>query len=311
MEHKESPPKNEVRVTMKTRVASYLRYVYHTLEKDEEKYKEVVLKAAGRAIARLVPLVELIKRRIVGLHQQNKISSINVVDEVRGEKHERRIVMLEIVLSKEPLDTANPGYQEPLPESDVEKYQEVLETKEEGTTENTGTTRGGRGMLRAGFRGAFRGGFRGGYRGESRGGFRGGFRGGYRGESRGGYRGESRGGYRGESRGGFRGGFRGESRGGFRGAPRGGYRDEQREEWGVEHETRGDFDGAQRRDFHEGENDGEFRGGRARGGFRGTFRGGFRGGQRGGFRGGQRGGFRGGFRGAPREGRGNYNDDKQ
>ena len=57
---KESPPKDEVRVTMKTRVASYLRSVYNTLEKYEEKYQNVVLMVAGRAIAKFVPRSMLI-----------------------------------------------------------------------------------------------------------------------------------------------------------------------------------------------------------------------------------------------------------
>ena len=57
---KESPPKNEVRVTMKTRVASYLKSVYNKLEKDEEKHQNVVLMVAGRAIAKFIPRSMLI-----------------------------------------------------------------------------------------------------------------------------------------------------------------------------------------------------------------------------------------------------------
>lgn len=258
----EGPPKNEVRVKMNTRVASYLRYVYHTLEKDEEHYQSVVLKAAGRAISRLVPLVELIKRRIKGLHQDSKISNLTVTDTDRnGENIERRIVMLEITLSKEPLDKESKGYQDPIDQTLVEEYKEVLEIHDQEPTRGHGGRGGPRGGFRGhrgvrgaprgfrgargaprGFRGGFRGmrggprgaprGFRGGFRGE-RGGFRGerGFRGGFRGERgfRGGFRGERgfRGGFRGER--GFRGfrGFRGE-RGfrGTRGGHRGGHRDE-------------------------------------------------------------------------------------
>ena len=239
---KEGPPKNEVRVKMNTRVASYLRYVYHTLEKDEEHFESVILKAAGRAIARLVPLVELIKRRIRDLYQDSKISSITVTDKTgNGDTIERRIVMLEITLSKVPLDSSSTGYQDPIDQKKVEDYKEVLETAEEGSRGGRGMRgfRGGRGFA-GGPRGGFRGrGFRGGFRGDRggfRGGFRGrGFRGGFRGE-RGGFRGARgapaprgfRGGFRGErgefrgERGGFRGGFRGE-RGGFRGG-RGGFR---------------------------------------------------------------------------------------
>jgi DNA-binding protein len=230
---KEGPPKNEVRVTMKTRVASYLRYVYHTLEKDEDHYDSVTLKATGRAIARLVPLVELIKRRIQGLYQDNRISSVMVTDKTKmGEDIERRIVMLEIVLSKEELDKSSTGYQDPLPATEVEEYQEVLEDKEE-------PTRGGRGF-RAGFRGG-----RGAFRGGSRGGFRGGFRGGSRG-GRGGFRGAVRGAFRRAFRGRFRGGggfrggrfrggggYRGERgyRGGFRGGRGRGYRQHHQENY--------------------------------------------------------------------------------
>ena len=271
-QEQEGPPKNEVRVKMNTRVASYLRYVYHTLEKDEEHYESVVLKAAGRAISRLVPLAELIKRRIKGLYQDSKLSSLTVTDTARnGETIERKIVMLVITLSKQPLDKTSTGYQDPIDQDKVEEYKEVLEHPE-GGEENRGYR--GRGGPRGGFRG--RGGLRGAPRG-IRGGFRGAPRGAPRG-FRGGFRGE-RGGFRG-MRGGPRGGFRG-----IRGAPRG-FR-------GGERGFRGGFRGE--RGFRGG-----FRGERGfRGGFRGErgFRGGFRG-ERGGFRG-ERGGFR---------GRGGHND---
>mmetsp|Transcript_12224 Transcript_12224/g.13953 ORF Transcript_12224/g.13953 Transcript_12224/m.13953 type:complete len:172 (+) Transcript_12224:21-536(+) len=168
-DHPAAIGKNEVRVTTKTRIASYLRYVYHTLEKDDEHFQTVVLKAAGRAIARLVPLVELIKRRIVGLHQDSKISSTMVMDKTRsGEDVERKIVTLEIILSKEPLDKTAYGYQQPLPETEVEEYvvftpgtapphqKEGFEIREEQPARGRG--RG----IRAGFRG-LRAGFRGGF----------------------------------------------------------------------------------------------------------------------------------------------------
>lgn len=80
----------------------------------------------SNAVESAVKLAELIKHRIKGLHQQNKISHITIVDEYEpleeGLDHLRftRIVtMLEIVLSKNPINIHDVGYQEPIDESEV------------------------------------------------------------------------------------------------------------------------------------------------------------------------------------------------
>lgn len=74
----------------------------------------------------MYPAAEIIKRRLVGLHQITEISSTNIVD-VWEPKEEgldrlettRRVSVITIVLSRDPLDTNNLGYQEPLPEDQV------------------------------------------------------------------------------------------------------------------------------------------------------------------------------------------------
>lgn len=63
---------------------------------------------------------------MAGLHQITEISSTNVVD-VWEPKEEgldrlettRRVSVINITLSREPLDTSNIGYQEPIPEDQV------------------------------------------------------------------------------------------------------------------------------------------------------------------------------------------------
>ena len=251
-------PQNEIRISAKSGVGRYVRYVYNLMEKDEKKFDEVTLKAAGKAMDKVVPLVELLKRRIKGLHQLNKITSAM---EKREDGFERLIVTLEIKLSKNKLTDDGVGYQKPIPESEVEEYKEHLprdddENDHEGHYEPRG--RGFRGGRRG--RGSY--GYRSHYESDdhhevSRGsrGTRGGYRGG-RGswESKPHYDSDenqdaprgtrgTRGGYRGgrgsweakphydsdeehdAPRGtrGTRGGYRG-SRGGYRGESRGGYR---------------------------------------------------------------------------------------
>jgi hypothetical protein len=63
---------------------------------------------------------------MVGLHQLTEISSTNIVDvwepKVEGldrVETTRRVSVIVITLSKEPLDTSNIGYQPPLPEDQV------------------------------------------------------------------------------------------------------------------------------------------------------------------------------------------------
>ena len=122
-EHHPDIPQNEIRISAKSGVGRYVRYVYNLMEKDEKRYDEVNLKAAGRAMEKVVPLVEILKRRIKGLHQLNKITSST---EKRDDGFDRTIITLEIKLSKNKPTDDGIGYQEPIPEDQVEEYKEHI-----------------------------------------------------------------------------------------------------------------------------------------------------------------------------------------
>ncbi|CAM8939610.1 unnamed protein product [Rhodiola kirilowii] len=93
---------------------------------------EIVFKAMGRAINKTVTIVELIKRRIVGLHQITSIGSTDITDiwEPLEEgllplETTRHVSTITITLSKKELDTSVVGYQTPLPEGQVKPSVEM------------------------------------------------------------------------------------------------------------------------------------------------------------------------------------------
>ncbi|KAG0458747.1 hypothetical protein HPP92_021875 [Vanilla planifolia] len=115
---------NEVRITTQGRMRSYITYAMSLLQ--ENGSDEIVFKAMGRAINKTVIIVELIKRRIVGLHQITTIGSIDITDTWEPLEEgllpletTRHVSMVAITLSKQALDTSAPGYQLPLAEDQV------------------------------------------------------------------------------------------------------------------------------------------------------------------------------------------------
>ncbi|PRP81197.1 hypothetical protein PROFUN_02031 [Planoprotostelium fungivorum] len=231
--------KNEIRVTSQGKTRNYISYASALLTgaDDEPQHEQVILKAMGRAINKAVSVAEILKRR-VPLHQVTTIDSSNIVDvwepiEEGLDRIEttRHVSSITIVLSTQPLDVNEPGYQPPLPAEEIKPFTQ---------------SRGGRGRVHRGRgqRGSFRGRGRGSddhhhqslqapatsqddeveyeddedepsrpperpFRGRGRGGFRGGPppRGGRgRGRGRGDFRGDYRGGRGGDYRGDYRGG---------------------------------------------------------------------------------------------------------
>eukprot|EP01132_Coremiostelium_polycephalum_P005007 gene5007-6235_t len=244
---------NEIKLSFTRRLRASIAKGLNLLEKKQEQV--IFIKALGsKMIAKAIFVAEILKHRVVGLHQITEIGTTGVVTEYLPKEEGldkvelvKQTAFIKITLSASPLDTSNPGYQAPIPDSLV---------RPRGPPGSRGGRGGGRGRGRGrgGFRGGRgRGGFRGGRGRGGRGGFRAGrgpnpngdhestqeeggdlkpattttttteggpiegsgFRGG-RGGFRG--RGRGRGGFRGgRGRGGFRGGRGGRGRGGFRG----------------------------------------------------------------------------------------------
>uniref|UniRef100_A0ACD5YWT5 Uncharacterized protein n=1 Tax=Avena sativa TaxID=4498 RepID=A0ACD5YWT5_AVESA len=116
---------NEIRVTAQGRARNYITYALALLQ-EENGPDEIVIKAMGRAISKTVDIVERLKRRIAGLHQNTSIESIDITNTWEPLEEglvlletTRRVSLISITLSKKELDTASPGYQPPIPDDQV------------------------------------------------------------------------------------------------------------------------------------------------------------------------------------------------
>lgn len=131
-------PPNEIRVKRGVGIGRYLKRAHELLtgasstpEQKVTPVDHIIIKGVSNAVESAVKLAELIKHRIKGLHQLNKISHITIVDEYEpleeGLDHlkfTRIVTMLEITLSKEASNTSDIGYQPPIDESEVQEYSE-------------------------------------------------------------------------------------------------------------------------------------------------------------------------------------------
>ena len=94
---------------------------------NDQKKDEVILSSLGEAITKSVTIAEIVKHRVPGLHQVNEISTIVIDDEYEPIEEgltamtlKRKLTCLQIHLTKtKPKDTNVAGYQEPIPESEV------------------------------------------------------------------------------------------------------------------------------------------------------------------------------------------------
>ncbi|XP_038973574.1 ribonuclease P protein subunit p25-like protein isoform X1 [Phoenix dactylifera] len=144
---------NEIRITTQGRMRSYITYATNLLQ--EKGLNEIVFKAMGRAINKTVMIVELIKRRIIGLHQNTAIGSTDITDTWEPLEEgllpletTRHVSLVAITLSKKELDTSSVGYQPPLPTDQVKPLVE-FDYDGEGSPAGRGRGRGGRGRGRA------------------------------------------------------------------------------------------------------------------------------------------------------------------
>jgi len=66
-------------VTSKGQIKKYLGYALRVLTKTD--HKNLNIRATGNAIVKALILIEIVKRRIGGLHQVNEITSTEIIDE--------------------------------------------------------------------------------------------------------------------------------------------------------------------------------------------------------------------------------------
>jgi len=159
---KESLPENEIRVKQGPAIGRYLRRANDLFNSKEQSNDKVIIKGVSAAVESATKLAELVKHRIKNLHQITELQNVEMVDEYEPLEEgldklqfKRNATMIVITLSKTPLDKTHVGYQEPIPLSEVQEYDE----REFGESR----------PRRAGFRGGLRGGPRGGRGGRGRG----------------------------------------------------------------------------------------------------------------------------------------------
>ncbi|GLJ09051.1 hypothetical protein SUGI_0100790 [Cryptomeria japonica] len=111
---------NEIRVTTQGLIRNYISYASSLLQ--DKTTPEIVLKAMGQAISKVVAIAEIIKRRVPGLHQITSISSTSITDVWEPIEEgllpletTRHVSMITITLSTKELDATATGYQAPLP----------------------------------------------------------------------------------------------------------------------------------------------------------------------------------------------------
>lgn len=126
---KEKTEDNEIRITAKGQIRNYQGYAEKVLQKPE--HDSIVISATGNAIVKALILIELIKRSVGNLHQINEITSREMIDifdpQVEGLEQieqKRRVTAMKTVLSKNPLDSKNIGYQPPEPKQERKRREE-------------------------------------------------------------------------------------------------------------------------------------------------------------------------------------------
>lgn len=117
----------EIRVTAVGSVSAYVSRAATVFNELSKPY--IIVQATGNALTKAVTAAEVIKRRFKGLHQITELKTVEIVDEYEPLEEgldkvidTRSLPVIEIKLSKDPLDTSDKGYQPPLDESQVTEY---------------------------------------------------------------------------------------------------------------------------------------------------------------------------------------------
>lgn len=131
-----------MRVKEGSKIRNLLRFATSRIEGEEKgghrsAVKQVVFTGSGRAVTKTITCVEILKRKVGGLHQVSKLH-YKTVNEVWENPHQkapevtmqRTVPAICILLSKDPLDPQEPGYQPPdtagVPTEDAERHGALL-----------------------------------------------------------------------------------------------------------------------------------------------------------------------------------------
>ncbi|XP_059660250.1 protein argonaute 18-like isoform X7 [Cornus florida] len=161
---------NEIRITAQGLVRNYVSYATSLLQ--ENRGKEIVLKAMGQAINKTVAIAEIIKRRLPRLHQDTAISSVSITDVwepieegLLPVEMTRHVSAISITLSTKELSQNSPGYQAPAfveqtkPQNDYQ-HQQPRQAHAPNNAANEDSYGRGRGRGRGRGWGSSRGGYR-------------------------------------------------------------------------------------------------------------------------------------------------------
>ncbi|MED6261288.1 Poly [ADP-ribose] polymerase 6 [Ataeniobius toweri] len=133
-----------MRVKEGSKIRNLLRFATARMQGKEEDgsvpaVRQVVFTGLGRGITKTITCVEILKRKVEGLHQVSKLCYMTVNEvwespqqEVAGITVERTVPAICILLSKDPLDPQELGYQPPqtfsVPTEEEERRGELLRT---------------------------------------------------------------------------------------------------------------------------------------------------------------------------------------
>ncbi|CAL1166652.1 unnamed protein product [Cladocopium goreaui] len=151
----------EIRVTAAGSVSAYVSRAATVFNELKKPY--VIVQATGNALTKAVTAAEVIKRRFKGLHQITELKTVEIVDEYEPLEEGldkvtdvRNVSVVEIKLSKEPLDSSDKGYQPPIDESLVKEFdpEDMMRGRGRGGGTSKGRGKGstgrGRGIIQAG-----------------------------------------------------------------------------------------------------------------------------------------------------------------
>jgi len=115
----------QMRVKEGSKIRNVLRFATTRMQGDggdssSTSLRQVVFTGSGRGVTKTITCVEILKRKVAGLHQLSKIyyKTLNEVWEspqqgAPGIMVERTVPAICILLSKDPLNPQEPGYQPP------------------------------------------------------------------------------------------------------------------------------------------------------------------------------------------------------